>query len=519
MPRQPPLFQKAAVAPNRRESGQRLAPIIPAVRGQKWGAACLAVIAIFVGGGASLAEEPANEVASGTASYLKALALQRKGKWSVAKKAFRKFLKAHPDSEHAADAKNRSGDNAFLGCSEIWEGGPSERRIDVAVMGDGFTVASGDQKLQEKWSKLCIDVLFHEAAFGEYRNYFNVHFVRLASLDEGVDPKLTPEQRQKLDRKNRYRSRKKKSDYSTALDCKAMGPQGQVMADRGLVLKWLDIAAREKPGIADDRFVIAFARFGKLGMGGGGIANVGRPDKSVTVHEFGHAFSRLLDEYQGNPNPPTPPARAMIRAPNASTTPDPKKVPWAHMIKKRVKGVGVHEGGATYTKGVWRPARTCAMNAAGATSFCPVCREATVLVIYEHVSPVDIVAPPTELEVSVAVGDDTRLFVTPMAPLRHKLEVTWHVLAADPEEQSVLVSGSRSVDSGAQRRGYRSKLGIVQKGSRKKPRRHGFPVGKLAPGLYRVIARVRDTTPWVVSDPSYLLEERVSWLVRVRPKP
>ena len=127
-----------------------------------------------------------------------------------------------------------------------------------------------------------------------------------------------------------------------------------------------------------------------------------------------------------------------------------------------------------------------------------------------------------------------------MAPLWNKLEVTWHVLAADPEEQPVLVSGSRSVESGSRpgqfrRRGPRaledrsafseappgtmSKLGVVQRGSRKKPRRHAFPVGKLEPGLYRVIARVRDTTPWVVSDPTYLLEERVSWLVRVRPKP
>ena len=33
---------------------------------------------------------------------------------------------------------------------------------------------------------------------------------------------------------------------------------------------------------------------GNADNGGGGIANVGRPDKSVTTHEFGHAFSRLL---------------------------------------------------------------------------------------------------------------------------------------------------------------------------------------------------------------------------------
>ena len=58
-------------------------------------------------------------------------------------------------------------------------------------------------------------------------------------------------------------------------------------------------------------------------MGGGGIANVGRPDKSVTVHEFGHSFVGLLDEYAVNPGKPFGP----IKAPNASTTSDPEKVP------------------------------------------------------------------------------------------------------------------------------------------------------------------------------------------------
>ena len=37
-----------------------------------------------------------------------------------------------------------------------------------------------------------------------------------------------------------------------------------------------------------------------------------------------------------------------------------------------------YEGGATYQKGVWRPARSCAMNSAGNTGgYCPVCRAKT----------------------------------------------------------------------------------------------------------------------------------------------
>jgi len=33
----------------------------------------------------------------------------------------------------------------------------------------------------------------------------------------------------------------------------------------------------------------------QLGMAGAGVANVGRPDKSITVHEFGHSFGGLSD--------------------------------------------------------------------------------------------------------------------------------------------------------------------------------------------------------------------------------
>lgn len=497
-------------------------------------------------------------------AYEKALRLQKHKKWIAAKHAFERLIEKYPDSEYVPDAAIRSGDNAYLGTTVLRQSGPPERRIDVAVMGDGFPVDASSQRKQEKWANLCLDVLWNEASFSEYRDYFNVYFVRLASLEEGVDPSLSPEERAKIEERNRHRSRKKKTDFNTALDAKAAGPQGQVMCNPGLVYKWLEIADKDVPGCGDDRFVIAFAQFGRLGMGGGGIANVGRPDKSVTTHEFGHAFSRLLDEYTGNPNPPQGAWARTIRAANASTTDDPEQVPWAHMLKKHVKGVGIYEGGATFNKGVWRPARTCAMNAAGATAYCPVCREQTVLVIYEYVNPIDAAEPAPDKEVKAVAGDDTMIVVTPMQPRRHALEAEWFVAplrvttpnaapadSAPPEasggdgeeDDGMSIEELEEIARGAgvgpaerpmrfrgfggsrarQNRsayaepppGEPSKLGKKLRG---KPHRFGFRAGKLPPGRYTVTVEVSDPTKWVIKDEKHLLKERMSWTVTVDAK-
>lgn len=476
-----------------------------------------------------------------TPDFRKALELQKAGKWEQAKKAFRTIREKFPETVHADVIEHRAGDNAYLGCETLHAGGPSERRIDVAVMGDGFTIDNPDQELQKKWAKLCVEVLFSELSYSEYRDYFNIHFVRLASLEEGVDPTLTPEERKRIEERNKSRTNKRKIDFSTALDCKAAGPQGQVMANPSLVRKWQRIGDKDVPGVYDDRLAIAFARFGVLGMGGGGIANVGRPDRSVTVHEFGHAFVGLLDEYANNPMR----APGMIMAPNASGVPDPDKVPWAHFLKKRIEGVGVFEGGATYQKGVWRPANGCAMNSAGNQKYCPVCREAAVLRIYGYVSPIDMSAPSTNEELAFIEGTDRNLSMTVMRPLTHTLKVTWHVepIAADaagPERKEAGRTG-RDPDPfgemlrGRNRAGRRgstdrksyalpvmgavSNLGSVKQGEPKTLPVHEFNLGKLAPGRYRVTAKVQDPTPWVIYDPKHLLEERLTWTVTVAPRP
>lgn len=484
-----------------------------------------------------------------TPDYLKALELVRKGKWKEAQKAFADLLKKYPNTCHAEDIEYRGGENCYLGCVKLFESGPPGQRIDVTMMGDGFTISAKDQEMERTWAGQYVEALCKEASYEEYKSYFNYYYVRLVSKDERVDPVYSDEDLKKIEEKNKRRSKKKVLDFSTALDCKAAGPQNQVLADRDLVYQWLNYANKEVPGCGDDGLVFAFARFGALGMGGGGIANVGPPDASVDIHEFGHAFCELLDEYANNPGPPEHPIRAF------NATSDPKDIPWQHFLDKKVKGVGVFEGGATYQKGVWRPAQGCSMNSAGNSGgYCPVCREQAVLHIYRYVNPIDRTSQDPFTEMRVVAEDASKIVVTPMQPKTHDLVCEWYVDRVPDSEPGPQRTKDGETSDGIPRfdrgegfggftggvrqwgrdpaafefppLGFVTDLGVIEKGDKKKGEgtRFVLPVSKLGRGRWQITARVWDPAVvngslWVLKDDLHLLEERQTFWVTVAPKP
>jgi len=474
-----------------------------------------------------------------TPDYFKAVELQRKGKFKEAQAAFRAVVAKYPNSVHAHDCEMRGGDNCYMGCVKIWESGPPARRIDVSVMGDGFQIDDKQQKEEEVWARDCLKVLASEKAYDEYENYFNYYYVRLVSKDEGVDEVISDAEVEK--RKQKGKKDKKPKEFNTAIDCKAAGPQHQVMADHDLVYQWLEYANHDAPGCGDDGLVIAFAKFGQLGMAelGNGLANCGRPSDSVTVHEFGHAFIGLLDEYANQPGPPT----YKIRAINATT--DRNDVPWQHFIDKKWKGMppGGVEGGATFKTGVWRPGPSCAMNSAGAgMGYCPPCREACVLRIYATVNPIDKISADPYVQMKCMDGDASEIVVTPMQPKSHELTCEWYVDRvpdSDPEPKRPkddetfdgtpkVRNGSRGSSGRAEGRdpadyegaplGQKSDLGRVQHKSKSEPTKFFFPTGKLGVGRWQVTCVVKDPCEWVVKDALHLLEERETFFVKVSKK-
>jgi hypothetical protein len=184
-----------------------------------------------------------------------------------------------------------------------------------------------------------------------------------------------------------------------------------------------------------DGLTICFAKKGSLGMGGMGIATTGR--RVAVVHEFGHAFVGLLDEYANNPGAPPGrvAARNAISGPGPKEPPDPTHVPWRHWLEAKNPEVGVFLGGATYQLGVWRPATSCAMNSGGGSRMCWVCREAGVQKLYEYVNPIDE-ASPAATSLVVAHGEPVELSVVPLRPKRPALRCAVHRAREAPQRDA-----------------------------------------------------------------------------------
>ena len=129
--------------------------------------------------------------------------------------------------------------------------------------------------------------------------------------------------------------------------------------------------------------------------GGGGIYNNymlsaarGRDNKSVIVHEFGHSFAGLADEYFYDDQYETYyPAGIEPWEQNLTTLTDfdskwkdmlPADTPIPTMPdgKDIHTKIGVYEGGGYQSKGVYRPVQDCRMHTNKAPDFCPVCQRA-----------------------------------------------------------------------------------------------------------------------------------------------
>lgn len=140
--------------------------------------------------------------------------------------------------------------------------------------------------------------------------------------------------------------------------------------------------------------------------GGGGIYNSYTLSSSkhptfhpVIVHEFGHSFGGLADEYfyEGDILDNTYPLDAEPWEPNITTLKDFGSK-WEGMIKEGTPvptpvdeadkyPVGVYEGGGYSAKGVYRPADVCRMRVNEVPEFCPVCQKALQRIILFYTEP------------------------------------------------------------------------------------------------------------------------------------
>ena len=438
------------------------------------------------------------------------------GKFADAQAIYRRLAKQFPGTPEGAVGERRGQPSAFLGHGDIVRHGPSENRLDFVLMGEGYQL--NEMAAFAKLAEDATDVIRRNEVFGEYYRYLNLLRADLVSADNGVDG---------------YGR-----DYDTALNGRTLGTfAGHVGVERKAVRRMLS----EMP--EQDGQAIVFAKLGVLGTGGGGVATIGGRNMATMIHELGHSFAGLSDEYT-TPQSAREKDATPRRNINIATSEDPEESPWKHFLEKKVRGVGMHPGGAQFVKGAWRPTAGKCLMAAGGT-YCPVCREEIVLRIYSYCDPIDGTEPsahPFEGDAELSVGRKGLSFeVTVLQPTTHQLKVDWWVLTEAEAPRPVDVSkgprrkakgkssaaGTR-VSTGPGGRRVAPPVAIKAKPKKStKPNGDGVHRFKLSPsalesGRYRVVCRVRDTTevrgsraPWVVKDDGGFLTSTVGWWVRL----
>lgn len=273
----------------------------------------------------------------------------------------------------------------------IWNG-PASERINFVFLADGYLSSQLDDFVED--AEGVVNGLFGDSPFKEYKPYFNVVAIRVPSNEEGAYP-----------------------SPSQPIDNYFGSTFGYAGIDRLLVPtksgKIYSVLADNFPSY-DQIFVIVNST--KYGGSGGVFAtsSVHQAASEIAIHEIGHSFSNLADEYWAGSQ------YARERA-NMTANNDPNSVKWKSWLQINGTGIYEHSGAGA---GWYKPHQMCKMQFLG-KPFCPVCRETITETIWSLVSPLQSYAP---LKDSIPVVEGTQLFELDLIhPQPSTLSVRWEL--------------------------------------------------------------------------------------------
>jgi hypothetical protein len=292
----------------------------------------------------------------------------------------------------------------------IVNNGPPENRVDIAIMGDGYTAALMDRYRSDV--ERFVRLWFEQEPYKEYHRYFNVHRIDLVSKQSGADH---PERSRFID---------------TALNARygCEGTQRAICVDYGLAFDVLNNSLA--PSQYDIKLVIV--NDPEYGGSGGQIAVVSTDVRVVELilHEVAHSFGLLGDEYGGSHCTVfgEPLAANLMRKTNR------EEIKWLHWIDPSTPvptttvadGVpGLYEGALFCNNGYHRPTFNSKMRSLD-RPFEQINTEQHIRRIYNFVSPLDASAP-SGVALTLTQGQTQAFSVTTPAPATHALVATWFV--------------------------------------------------------------------------------------------
>jgi hypothetical protein len=252
--------------------------------------------------------------------------------------------------------------------TRIYGNGNSENSVDLAFIAEGYTTNEMG-KFREDVRRMA-DVLFSETPFSDYRDKFNIWAVEAVSSESGTD----------LPGERIYLNTALNSSFYT------------FGTDRYLTTQDIKTINDYAASVPHDNIIVLI---NSNKYGGGGVYNYYSGTTTghllspkVFIHEFGHGFAGLADEYYSSSVAYNDfyPLDTEPWEPNITTRVD-FDLKWKKMIKegtplptpdeeKYRNRIGLFEGGGYSARGIFRPESDCRMKSNGEKGYCSVCREA-----------------------------------------------------------------------------------------------------------------------------------------------
>jgi hypothetical protein len=287
----------------------------------------------------------------------------------------------------------------------LMNNGANDKRINFVYMGDGYTGTQQTDFVNNTQST--IDAQFNFTPYKEYKNFFNAYAIKVISNEEGVDhPNTSPDS-----------------------DC---DPVPVMVADtyfdstfdyynihRLLVPQdytaIYNVLSENTPFYDQANIIVNTPYYGGSG-GAFATASTNTSSNLIMIHEIGHSFADLADEYWAGIDYATEKA-------NMTQETDPTLVKWKNWISD--ENIGIYAHGSSPPESDWyRPHQSCMMRQLNG-QFCAVCRETTIDHIYTLVTPIDSYLP-TENTVDF-VGDDLNFLINLILPEPNTLEIEWFI--------------------------------------------------------------------------------------------
>lgn len=255
----------------------------------------------------------------------------------------------------ALNAQNFKVDTLFMN-------GSVDSRINIVILGDGYL----EEQLPDFDTHAInfINYMFNDRPFAEYRTYFNAFTIRVPSNVSGA----------------------------------AMNPQnlidnyfGSTFGSGGIDRLLVPTRSSRILNVLADNFpqydqVIMLVNSTKYGGSGGWVAtsSVHQSAGEIVLHEIGHSFAGLADEYYAGDQ------YARERA-NMTKETSPEKVIWKNWYGD--DGVGIYQHCCGGNSAQWyKPHENCKMQSLS-KDFCPVCVETIIARIHKLTNAIDSYSP------------------------------------------------------------------------------------------------------------------------------